>query len=55
MSEAMTHAACLTPPGVAALAVIAIRGPQAWSIARSLFRPRSKSLALPDEPQPGQF
>jgi tRNA modification GTPase len=55
MSEATTYAACLTPPGVAALAVIAMRGPQAWPIARSLFRPRSKSTVLPDEPEPGQF
>jgi tRNA modification GTPase len=49
------YAACLTPPGVAALAVLAVRGPQAWSIARSLFQPRSKSVSLPDEPRPGQF
>jgi tRNA modification GTPase len=34
---------------------MAVRGPQAWSIARSLFQPRSKSTVLPDEPQPGQF
>jgi tRNA modification GTPase len=55
VSEAATYAACLTPPGVAALAVLAVRGPQAWSIARSLFQPRSESISLPDEPQPGQF
>ena len=55
MSDAATFAACLTPTGVAALAVIAVRGPQAWPIARSLFQPRGKSTVLPDDPQPGQF
>jgi tRNA modification GTPase len=45
----------LTPPGVAALAVLAVRGPQAWSIAHSLFQPRSKATKLPDEPAAGQF
>ncbi|HMF12989.1 MAG TPA: GTPase [Gemmataceae bacterium] len=55
MSEAETHAACLTPPGISALAVLAVRGPRAWQVARSLFQPRSKSITLPDEPRPGQF
>jgi tRNA modification GTPase len=55
VSEAATYAACLTPPGTAALATLAIRGPQAWSIARSLFQPRGKATPLPDEPQPGQI
>jgi tRNA modification GTPase len=55
VNEAPTFAACLTPPGSAALATLAIRGPQAWSIARSLFQPRGKGTQLPDEPQPGQL
>jgi tRNA modification GTPase len=55
VSDAPTYAACLTPPGVAALAVLALRGPHAWQIARSLFQPRGQTAHLPDEPQPGQF
>jgi tRNA modification GTPase len=50
-----TLAAVLTPPGSAAIATIAIVGPNAWSIARSAFQ-----TVLPDEPDPtrhwfGQF
>jgi tRNA modification GTPase len=36
-----TYVACLTPPGAAAIATLAVRGPQAWEVVRSLFRPRS--------------
>jgi tRNA modification GTPase len=43
-----TYAACLTPSGTAAIAVIAVHGPQAWSIARGLFRRAGR----PDEPLP---
>jgi tRNA modification GTPase len=45
----------LTPPGVAALAVLAVRGPHAWSIARTLFQARNQATKLPDEPIAGQF
>jgi tRNA modification GTPase len=45
----------LTPPGVAALATLAVRGPKAWEIARSIFHLRARGLALPAEPTPGQF
>lgn len=34
-----TYAACLTPPGTAAIAVIAVRGPRAPEIVQVLFRP----------------
>lgn len=54
MSEP-TLAACTTPPGTAALAVIELRGPEAWSIARAFFRPRGKDAALPEAPQADQF
>jgi tRNA modification GTPase len=36
-----TYAACLTPPGTAAIAVLAIRGAQAWDIVGDLFQPRT--------------
>jgi tRNA modification GTPase len=45
----------LTPAGAAALAVVAVRGPRAWDIARSLFQPRRKNTELPNEPSEGQF
>ncbi|MBI3823486.1 MAG: hypothetical protein HY289_12525, partial [Planctomycetes bacterium] len=48
-----TLLACLTAPGKAAIATLAMRGPLAWSITRELFRP--KQGTLPDEPIPGQF
>src|SRR5258708_7892406 len=40
----------LTPPGTAALAVLALHGPEAWSILRGLFQP-----TLPEQPRPGTF
>jgi tRNA modification GTPase len=40
----------LTPPGTAALAVLALHGPDAWSMVRGLFQP-----TLPEQPQPGTF
>lgn len=49
-----TFVACLTPPGTAALATLAVRGPRAWEIVRGLFRPHSSKVQLPDEPRPGQ-
>jgi tRNA modification GTPase len=49
MSEPATHAACLTPPGTGAIAVIALRGPRAWHVARELFRPAGPPL--PDAPE----
>ena len=40
-----TVLASLTPPGKAAIATIAVRGPDAWAITRQHFTP-----TLPDEP-----
>jgi tRNA modification GTPase len=45
----------LTPPGVAALASLAVRGPKAWEVARAIFHPRARGQALPADPTPGQF
>lgn len=38
MSKPLTRAACLTPSGSAAVATIAVVGPDAWSIVASAFR-----------------
>ena len=48
-----THLTCLTPPGKAAIATLAVRGPQAWEITRELFQPRKG--ALPIEPMAGSY
>jgi tRNA modification GTPase len=34
-----TYAACLTPPGAGAIAVIAVRGPRAWEAVGEIFQP----------------
>ena len=48
---AETLVACLTPPGRAAIATLAIRGPRAWEIVRELFHPSStSSKKLPENP-----
>jgi tRNA modification GTPase len=41
---ASTGIACLTPPGKAAVATLAVRGPLAWIATRDLFRPRHGAL-----------
>lgn len=43
---------CLTPSGAAAIAVIGVVGPDAWSIVRGLFRPAS-AKSLPADPLEG--
>ena len=43
-----TYAACLTPPGSAAIAVVGVRGTEAWTVVRALFRP----AVQPDGPLP---
>jgi tRNA modification GTPase len=44
-----TYLAWLTPPGAAALAVLALRGPHAWTVLQELFRPaRTNSPPLPN-------
>jgi tRNA modification GTPase len=51
-----TWVACLTPPGAAAIATLAVRGPQAWPIVRELFKPVSaKGSPLPEQPVAGKF
>jgi tRNA modification GTPase len=59
MSEpeaALTHVACLTPPGAAAVATLGLHGPQAWRVVRELFRPaRPTGHELPAEPVTGRF
>jgi tRNA modification GTPase len=47
-----TQAACLTPAGSGAIAVIAIQGPEAWPIAARLFRPAA-GRRLPEQPKDG--
>ena len=47
LHESATLAAALTPPGMAAIASLAIQGPQAWTIVRDLFRPLATSVAWP--------
>jgi tRNA modification GTPase len=45
-----TYLACLTPPGAAAIATLALRGPEAWMLVRGLAQ-----RSLPAEPQVGRF
>jgi tRNA modification GTPase len=55
-AESATWVACLTPPGVGAIATLAVRGPRAWDIVRELFQPLSAtSRPLPEQPQEGRF
>ncbi|MCS6852525.1 MAG: 50S ribosome-binding GTPase [Gemmataceae bacterium] len=49
-----TRAACLSPPGTSAIAVVGVRGPRAWPTVRELFRPRT-GRPLPDLPPPRWF
>ncbi len=49
-----TYLVCLAPPGTAALATLALRGPRAWAVARELFQPAG-TRPLPSEPEPGRF
>jgi tRNA modification GTPase len=48
-----TLLACLTAPGKAAIATLAVRGPMAWEITRQLFAPRKGPL--PDAPTAGKY
>jgi tRNA modification GTPase len=49
MTDTLTKFAVLTPPGAAAIATIAVFGPQAWEIVRRSFRPAA-AIALPPAP-----
>ena len=54
--NAPTVVACLTPPGAAAIATLAVRGPDAWEVCRRLFTPRSGTLPEKAEAvPPGRF
>jgi tRNA modification GTPase len=48
-----TQVAILTPPGSAAIAVLAVRGPDAWSIVRRYFRPARGSPLHESPPAAG--
>jgi hypothetical protein len=52
--EPASHIACLTPPGQAALATLALYGPKSWEAVRQVFRLRS-GAELPAVPEPGKF
>lgn len=48
--------AVLTPPGVGALATVAVHGPDAWELVRRVFRrPTRDALPLPADPERGRF
>lgn len=49
MTAPVDSMALLTPPGSGALAVLALRGPGAWSALRELFHPAS-GQSLPESP-----
>jgi tRNA modification GTPase len=49
---AATFAACLTPPGAAAIAVLAVRGPAAWDVVRRRFAPVSVKPLPAEVPEP---
>ena len=44
----MTRYAVLTPPGTGAIAVVVVRGPDAWAVMRRRFRPAG--MPLPEVP-----
>jgi tRNA modification GTPase len=54
-STAPTYGACLTPAGAAAIATVALQGPEAWTLACALFRPRSNAAWPPSPPTAGRF
>jgi tRNA modification GTPase len=56
MPDTETLAACLTPPGIGAIATIALRGPRAWAILHERFRPLSDREPWPPiDPDPGRL
>jgi tRNA modification GTPase len=50
-----TRAACLTPPGVGAIAVIGVRGPQALAVVEPFFQPRRQLAVEPGAVTLGRF
>ncbi len=65
MDQLPTLIACLTPPGRGAIATLAVRGPRAWEITRTLFQPApprrtrgataAHATTLPDAAPVGRF
>ena len=56
MPESPTCAAALTPTGTGAIATLAVRGPRAWEVVQSLFRPWSPTTPWPPASlEPGRF
>lgn len=51
----VTYVTCLTPPGTAALATLALWGKDAWDLVRELFRPHSAVSELPAVPERGKL
>ena len=49
-----TRVSVLTPPGTGAIATVAVAGPRAWGLARSLVRPAGKK-PLPESPELHRF
>ncbi len=54
-SHEPTYGACLTPAGAAAIATVALHGPQAWPLACELFRPLGNAAWPPAPPVAGRF
>ena len=51
-----TIVACLTPAGAGAIATLAVNGPDAWNVCRSLFTPHSGALpARAEDVKPTSF
>jgi tRNA modification GTPase len=50
---AETLAACLTPPGVGAIATLGLRGPRAWEVVRESCQPSASGRS--PVPAPGRF
>lgn len=53
-ANSATYLACLTPVGTGAIASLALRGPEAWTLVRELFTPGTASH-LPSAPERGRL
>ncbi len=58
--DTATYLACLTPAGTGAIATLALRGRDAWSLVRDLFNPgntrsSARSAELPPVPEQGRL
>jgi tRNA modification GTPase len=50
VTESSTYAACITPPGAGAIAVLIVDGPRAWEVVRPLFHTRAGAEPPLDPP-----